>query len=199
MNNVTTLPETAEATVSSALAPASGEPRPITVRRIRQVDPDGPAAPVIRLPPKRAAALPSAGGQPEAVPPRTGSGANEDSADAQRITGIARSIAQAALEVLGGTRPVQQMARWLDPRSYERLVLRSNMVREMQQQAGSGRQQSGSRLHRNAVVRSTRICRISAIAYEATLVVAERDRVRAVALRLELRRGLWKVTALEIG
>ncbi len=48
-------------------------------------------------------------------------------------------------------------------------------------------------------VRSARLCRVSDSAFEAALVVLDRTRARAVALRIERQRGDWKVTALEIG
>jgi len=94
-----------------------------------------------------------------------------------------------ALEVLAGVRPLQQLARWLDFEEFERLQLRTNLVR--------GRGQG--RLHRNVRILRVRVCPVSEGVYEVAVAAAETDRVRAVALRLEQRRGLWKVTALEIG
>ncbi|WAP52738.1 Rv3235 family protein [Arthrobacter sp. ATA002] len=127
-----------------------------------------------------------------------------------RVNAIARSVTQAALEVLGGTRPLQQMARWLDPASFERLQLRANLVRS--RESGAARGPSGvragaggrapavpERLHRQVVIRCCRICPVSEGVCEASVVAAEQNRVRAAALRIELRRGLWKITALEIG
>ncbi|MSR98209.1 hypothetical protein FYJ28_05155 [Arthrobacter sp. BL-252-APC-1A] len=94
-----------------------------------------------------------------------------------------------ALEVLAGTRPLQQLARWMDFEEFERLQLRTNLVR--------GRE--GARLHRNVRILRVRVCPVAPGVYETAVAAAETDRVRAVALRLELRRGLWKVAALEIG
>jgi hypothetical protein len=183
-----------------ALAPASGAPRPLTVRRVKPAGPDGYFAPVIRLQPKRpedtrGAAAPAA--VPRTVPLPAG-GDPEAEAELSHVTAMARSVAQACLEAVSGTRPVQQLARWLDPASYEKLVHRADIVRAHQAQLRSdGR--APLRLHRSAVVRSSRVCRAADSAYEASLVVAETRRIRAVALRLEWSRGLWKVTALEIG
>ncbi|WP_228720873.1 Rv3235 family protein [Arthrobacter sp. 260] len=124
--------------------------------------------------------------------------APEEVAAAAQVQRIVRSVVQAALEVLGGSRPLQQLADWLDPPSYERLQLRANLVRTLNRAAGaSGR--PDQLLHRNVSVRTVRTCRINAHVYEASAVTCENHRARAVALRLERRRGHWKVTALEIG
>ncbi|WP_052273841.1 Rv3235 family protein [Arthrobacter sp. L77] len=116
-----------------------------------------------------------------------------------RIAGIARSVCQGALEVLDGSRPLQQMARWLDAENYERLQLRTNLVRCIgAHPAGRGGDVRES-THRNVVVRSARVCTVSPGVFEAAVVAFDRKRVRAVALRIEQRRGAWRVTALEIG
>lgn len=132
---------------------------------------------------------------------QTGSTAGTDAETSHRIAGIARSVAQGALEVLGGSRPLQQMARWLDPENYERLQLRANLVRCISSapiKRGSHGQVHAS-THRHVVVRSARVCLVSPGIYEASVVAFDQKRVRAVALRIEQRRGMWRVTALEIG
>ncbi|WP_051476974.1 Rv3235 family protein [Arthrobacter sp. Br18] len=119
-----------------------------------------------------------------------------------RVAGIARAVAQGALEVFGGTRPLQQLAGWLDADSYERLQLRANLIRCIAaQKGGSGLQghPAAFRVHRNVVIRSVRVCCVKPAAYEAAVIVFDQKRVRAVALRIEQRRGSWRVTALEIG
>jgi hypothetical protein len=209
MDNVRRLPaaqtraEHAEAAAQAhALAPASGAPRPLTVRRVKPSGPDSYFAPVIRLQPKRpdpAEADRPSGPRAASPPVRLHPPADpEAEAELRQVTATARSVAQACLEAVAGTRPVQQLARWLDPASYEKLVHRADIVKAHQAKLRSG---GGAplRLHRSAVVRSSRICRAAEDAYEASLVVADARRVRAIALRLELVRGLWKVTALEIG
>lgn len=115
-----------------------------------------------------------------------------------RISGIARSVAQGALEVLGGSRPLQQLARWLDPESYERLQLRANLVRCITA-APTSRGETPTSTHRHVIIRSARVCPVSDTVFEASVVAFDQRRVRAVALRIELRRGAWRVTALEIG
>lgn len=126
--------------------------------------------------------------------PYTRKAADVVSIDGQMRT-LARSIAQAAVEVLAGTRPAQQLSRSLDPRCLTALQHRAALTRAHAARAQAGR----SRLHRNPLVRSVRVCAVKEGVYEASLVVSEELRSRAVAMRLEGGNGVWKVTALEIG
>ena len=107
----------------------------------------------------------------------------------------ARRIAQAVVEVLAGTRPVQQLSRSLDPRSLASLQHRAVLTRAHAVRSGV----ANFRHHRNPQVRSVHACAVSESVYEAALVVHEELRSRAVAMRLELSNGAWKVTALQIG
>lgn len=104
-------------------------------------------------------------------------------------------IAQAAIEVLAGTRPAQQLSRSMDPACLASLQHRAALTRAHTARAGSGR----PRLHRNPQVRSVHACAVSETVYETAMVVSEELRSRAVAMRLELSNGAWKVTALQIG
>ena len=113
----------------------------------------------------------------------------------REICAISRSTVQAAIEVLAGTRPAQQLARRLDERCLSALQHRAALTRRVP----CGAAPTAGRLHRNASVRSVRACRVSADVYEASAVVVEELRVRAVALRLERNRLAWRVTVLEIG
>lgn len=119
------------------------------------------------------------------------------------LEALARKVARGSLEVLGGTRPLQQMARLLDGRSYERLQLRSNLVRSIEGARAESRRASVAaqslRLHRNVLIRAVRICAITPSIFEASVVAAEQKRARAIALRIERWRGQWRVTELEIG
>ncbi|HEX7201966.1 MAG TPA: Rv3235 family protein, partial [Arthrobacter sp.] len=56
-----------------------------------------------------------------------------------------------------------------------------------------------ARLHRNSAVRSVRVCEISDGIYEASAVVVDDVRARAVAVRLERSKQVWRVTELVIG
>ncbi|TDK23569.1 hypothetical protein E2F48_16420 [Arthrobacter crusticola] len=151
-------------------------------------------------PPRTAApgVLPSCA-DPPGQPPAEALGPEAE----ERVGGIARAVAQGAVEVLDGSRPAQQMSRWLDPASYEKLHLRACLLQKVAASEASGPCPGGTlvdrRAYRCVTVRSARLCRVSATAFEAALVVLDRRRARAVALRVEHRRGDWKVTALEIG
>ncbi len=114
-----------------------------------------------------------------------------------RVTALARSIGQAAVEVLGGSRPAAQLSRWTTPEIVERFQQRADMLRLLQEQFEG--KAALPALHRNPHVRRCRVCRVDRGIYEVALVVVEPRRSRAVAMRVErLGRG-WSVTQLEVG
>lgn len=180
----------------------AGTPGPIAVYRAPQREEIPAPVPALPRPATDTPAI--AGPDPEGPVPGAGprqanwSSAPEDDA---RVKAICQSVALAALEVLGGVRPLQQMARWLDTENYERLQLRTNLVRGLRDSpAGTQRPASDPRLlHRAVRIRSCHLCPVAEGVYEATVVAFEHNRARAVALRIQLRRGLWRITALEIG
>jgi hypothetical protein len=188
-------------TTAAALAEVSGAPRPLLPAAPRN-SASGPAT-VVQLHPSPGIHglhdAPEPLGEPRAGEDVGHAGRRLADPDASRISGIARSVAQGALEVLGGSRPLQQMARWLDPESYERLQLRANLVRCVGTAQGGHHAEAPASTPRHVVVRSARVCPVSAGVYEASVVAFDQKRVRAVALRIEQRRGTWRVTALEIG
>lgn len=100
------------------------------------------------------------------------------------------SIALAALEVLAGRRPVAQLARWLAPAVYEALQVRAGLTARVLRTPEGARHPQVRRFRVTPVLTTTR---------EVTVVADDAGRVRAVALRLEAHRGVWRATALEIG
>jgi len=98
------------------------------------------------------------------------------------IRAITRNTVQAAMEVLAGIRPVHQLARRLDPRCLGALQHRASLIRRELARSASP---SLARLHRNSVVRSVRVCEVAPGIYEASAVVVDDIRARAVAVRLE--------------
>jgi hypothetical protein len=104
---------------------------------------------------------------------------------------VVHMVAQAVFESLAGARPVHQLARWLDAENFEKLRLRVELTRAARPARTAGA--------RGPVIRRTRVCRVAQGCYEAAVVVAEPERVRAAALRIERRRGQWRVCELEIG
>nr|WP_246223935.1 Rv3235 family protein [Pseudarthrobacter psychrotolerans] len=112
------------------------------------------------------------------------------------ILAITRSTVQAAMEVLAGIRPIHQLARRLDPRCLAVLQHRSALIRREQARSASP---SLARLHRNSIVRSVRACEVAPGIYEASAVVVDDVRARAVAVRLERSKQVWRVTEFMVG
>lgn len=99
------------------------------------------------------------------------------------------SIAQAAAEVLAGIRPVAQLTRWVTPEVFGALATRAAIVVRQRGRGAAPR----------VTVRRVRVCRLSQLVAEASVVLDDGDRVRAAAIRLESHRGYWRATVLEIG
>lgn len=196
-----------ERTLSPAAERASEGPvDPIRTLPAPEMDPANGLAPVIAMPVRhrpgsgRIAGADSRGGPRDAsiIALRRPHDSEEET---KLVHAMAAKIGQAAIEVLAGTRPAQQLARWLDPRSFDALQVRAALTRAAQAAArqGNARQGNVRQLHRNPMVRSVHCCRVSPGIYESSLVVSEQQRARAVAMRLEKTSGIWKVTALIIG
>lgn len=100
------------------------------------------------------------------------------------------TFVQAAVEVAAATRPPAQLVRWTTLDVHAMLVRRSALAARFDR-AGSNR--------RRAVVRTVIVCRPAPDVCEASAVVADGERVRAVALRAEALDDRWRVCALEIG
>ncbi|MFF1382691.1 Rv3235 family protein [Arthrobacter sp. NPDC058288] len=113
----------------------------------------------------------------------------------REVCAITRGTVQAAIEVLAGTRPIQQLSRRLDQRCLASLQHRAALTRRL----AAGPSPTAGRLHRNPAVRSVRACEVASGIYEASAVVVDELRVRAVAVRLERSNQVWRITALEIG
>ncbi|MET3143609.1 UNVERIFIED_ORG: hypothetical protein ABIB19_000018 [Arthrobacter sp. UYEF10] len=116
--------------------------------------------------------------------------------ETSEILAITRSTVQAAMEVLAGIRPIHQLARRLDPRCLAVLQHRSALIRREQGRSASP---SLARLHRNSIVRSVRACEVAPGIYEASAVVVDDVRARAVAVRLERSKQVWRVTEFMVG
>lgn len=116
--------------------------------------------------------------------------------ESTEVRAIVRSTVQAAMEVLAGIRPVQQLARRLDPRCLATLQHRALLIRRELSRSPSP---SLARLHKNSVVRSVRLCGVSPGVYEASAVVVDDVRARAVAVRLERSKQVWLVTEFLVG
>ncbi|MCU1432205.1 MAG: hypothetical protein JWP95_1310 [Actinotalea sp.] len=128
----------------------------------------------------------------------------ETPADPTKLCG---SIVLAAVEALNGSRPLVQLVRWVSPEVFESLGAATSGRR-----AGSDAPRIGSparSVHRDrgviagppsrARVRRTHLTRVSPTVAEASVVIHDGDRVRAAAVRMEMHRGHWRATVLQIG
>lgn len=99
---------------------------------------------------------------------------------------VVRRLATASVEVVLGSRPVAQLTRWVAPGMLD--ALRARAVTPAQ-----------ARPSRAPTCRGVHVCLVEEHVAEATAVVDDGRRVRAVAVRLETHRGSWRATALEVG
>jgi len=116
--------------------------------------------------------------------------------EAAEVRAITRGTVQASMEVLAGIRPVHQLARRLDPRCLAALQHRAALIRRELTRTGNP---ALARLHRNSTVRSVRVCEVADGIYEASAVVVDDVRARAVAVRLERSKQVWRIVELVIG
>lgn len=116
--------------------------------------------------------------------------------EAAEVRAITRGTVQAAMEVLAGIRPIHQLARRLDPRCLAALQHRAALIRRELTRTGNP---ALARLHRNSLVRSVRVCEVAEGIYEASAVVVDDVRARAVAVRLERSKQVWRIVELVIG
>ena len=112
-----------------------------------------------------------------------------------QLKGQVHRLVQAIMEALNGSRPLQQLSRWMEPELFASLQLRRALVQDSQEHFGRSRPSPYADAHVQSVHAQ---CPTSQIV-EATAVVRCRKRTRAVAIRMEARRTSWIVTALEIG
>ena len=102
----------------------------------------------------------------------------------------AATFIQAAMEVAGGLRSAGQLVRWTTPEVHAILVRRGALT---------ARARRGITTSSKPRVRALVACSPRAGVCEVSAVIAEPERVRAVAFRMEGLHGRWRVTDLEIG
>ncbi|WP_277209827.1 Rv3235 family protein [Isoptericola croceus] len=105
-------------------------------------------------------------------------------------TAMCGSVVRAAVEVLRGDRPATHIARWVTPQVLDQLVHRAQLVQARRSETRTGVP---------VTVRRIRTVRLGDSTAEATVVLEDDGRVRAAAVRLEARRGVWRVAVLELG
>ncbi|MCZ3387188.1 MAG: Rv3235 family protein [Actinomycetia bacterium] len=124
-----------------------------------------------------------------AIPALPGPEISAEGADPEVWPWAAR-LAQAVIEVEAADRPVMQLGQWVLPSIYRRLDRRQQLrVRQLDARATRNRCPEH--------VRSVHVCRPSPDIAEVSVVTGGTDRCRALALRLERRKGRWMCTALD--
>ncbi|WP_307818204.1 Rv3235 family protein [Janibacter endophyticus] len=106
----------------------------------------------------------------------------------------AARLGQALVEIMHGARPPAQVLRWTSDEVYTAVARRGALAAR---RAGHQMRQ-GHGINRLVRVRTARVCHPRDDVAEASLVVLDGRRIRALALRLEGRDGRWVVTALEV-
>lgn len=186
--------------MSTAATSKETSPTLLVVRAVPQPGPDPAGGSVVKLPSggervkRQRADAGIAGNTVQTLDPE---------AAARAVVGaMACKIAQAALEVLSGVRSVQQLGRWLDTMCMSALTTRARLHAESCKAELRGQSHEPGNvhtLHHQPVVHSVHCSAVSPGVYETSVVIADTTRFRAIAMRFELNRGLWKVTALQIG
>lgn len=110
-----------------------------------------------------------------------------------RLQQWAHRYVQAAVEIVGGDRPVTQLLRWTTREVYDDLARRAHLVALA---AGRRPGQGGIQSIRPHVV-GVRTSFLAPDVAETSAHVRYGERSRAVALRFEWRTGRWQCTALE--
>lgn len=126
-----------------------------------------------------------------------------EAAERAIVGSMSCKIAPAVLEVLSGVRSVQQLSRWLDTMCMSALTTRARLHAEACKAAGRRRSHdvggNVQPLYHQPLVHSVHCSPVSPGIFETSVVIADKTRFRAMAMRFELQQGLWKVTALKIG
>jgi hypothetical protein len=102
----------------------------------------------------------------------------------------AATFIQAAMEVAAGLRSAGQLVRWTTPEVHAVLARRGALT---------ARARRGTATSSKPRVRALVACVPRPGVCEVSAVIAEPERVRAVAFRMEGLHGRWRVTELEIG
>jgi hypothetical protein len=110
----------------------------------------------------------------------------------REVRAWAARFAQAAVEVLGGDRPVSQLLRWTNAKVYADLDRRVRIL---------GRTSPAPTRLRTVrpQVQSVHVCRPAPGSAEVSVHVRHGHRSRAIAARLEHRNGRWTCVALQLG
>jgi hypothetical protein len=104
----------------------------------------------------------------------------------------ASKLVQAVAEVLAGDRPISQLVRFTDSTVFGELNRRVRLLGLTTTATARGRKE-------RSAVRSVHVFTPATEVAEVAAHVRYGERSRAIALRLEVHRGRWICTALELG
>lgn len=178
----------------SGTRPPAAPTRWATVTRLGQARPDLPAPREAGSPTvdgSLALAAPSSRPVPP-VPPTPELRLVAGGAGGEDVHLWAARFAQAVVEVLGGDRPLAQLVRWTSHRVYVEIERRLSILARTSD--------AGRRLRTiRPQVRSVHVFHPTPASAEVSVHVRHGQRSRAIAARLELTRGRWQCTALQLG
>jgi hypothetical protein len=101
-------------------------------------------------------------------------------------------LATGVVEVIAGTRQVDQLARWLSDDVYQRLQFRAR-------RAEAQRVEQGVKAHyQNLRVGGLRTCSPRDGVIESVVLLSSRSRTRAVTIRLEGINSRWRATSVSV-
>jgi len=101
---------------------------------------------------------------------------------------LACTVAKAALESVLGGDTLESLTRWLSPEVRTSLAKQHSLARRAGHNAAPA-----------VSIARARVCRVTAVAAEVSIVASCKGRARAIAMRLEDASGRWLVTVLEVG
>ncbi|WP_291377561.1 Rv3235 family protein [Demequina sp.] len=103
-------------------------------------------------------------------------------------TPLACTVARTAMEVALGAEGIHTLTRWITPTLRTSLLKQRSLARRAAYVARG-----------DIAVARIRVCRVSATAAEAGLVLMEGKIAHPVAMRLEACAGRWLITVLDLG
>lgn len=119
------------------------------------------------------------------------------------IENLVTFVSIASLEAVAGARSMAQLQRFVSAGVFEKLkrraelLMRTNSPMSAKAQGNNG---PSKRLpSRIAHILSVRVCHINDTVFEAVAIVKDLQRVRPLAMRVELHRNNWRVTHFEVG
>ena len=111
-------------------------------------------------------------------------------------TAMCCAVVRATIEVLTGIRPAAHLARWVTPAVLDQITLRARIARDGHS-PGQQAERGAPVLNAPVLIKRVRLDRTVDTA-EATVIVEQARRVRGAAVRMEVRRGQWRVSVLEM-